>query len=177
MKTVIFAAMTAALAISAPAFAQDSTFVGPRAEAIVGYDAVKTNSNGLGTPDGFMYGAALGYDFNLGSVIAGVDAEITDSTVKRSFAGGSIKADRDLYIGARVGMPIGDTALAYVKAGYTNARFSALGVGENGDGVRVGAGLEYKLAANLYVKGEYRYSNYQDDVERHQVVGGVGLRF
>jgi len=178
MKTVIFAAMAAAVALSAPAFAQDgSTFVGPRAEVIAGYDSVKTNSNGLGNPDGFLYGVGLGYDFNLGGAVAGVEAEIADSTTKRNFVGGSLNAARDIYVGGRIGAPIGDTALLYAKAGYTNARIETLGIGENGDGVRVGAGLEYKLASNVYVKGEYRYSNYQDDVERHQVVGGLGLRF
>lgn len=178
MKTVIFAAMTAALALSAPAFAQDAgTFTGPRAEAIVGYDAVKTNSNGAGTPDGFLYGVGLGYDFNLGGAVAGVEAEIADSTTKRNIVGGTIEADRDIYVGARVGVPLGETALAYVKAGYTNARIEAAGIGDNGDGVRVGAGLEYKLSSNLFLKGEYRYSNYEADVERHQVVGGLGLRF
>lgn len=178
MKTVIFAAMTAALALSAPAFAQDgSTFVGPRAEAIVGYDAVKTNGNGAGTPDGLLYGVGLGYDFNLGSLVAGVEAEIADSTTKRTLGNVTVETDRDIYVGGRIGAPIGDMALLYAKAGYTNARIETAGFGDNGDGVRVGAGIEYKLASNLYVKGEYRYSNYQDDVERHQVVGGLGLRF
>ncbi|MBN8829128.1 MAG: porin family protein [Sphingomonadales bacterium] len=178
MKTVILAAMTAAVALSAPAFAQDgSTFVGPRAEAIVGYDAVKTNSNGLGTPDGFLYGVGLGYDFNLGGLVAGVEAEIADSTTKRTLGNVTLESDRDIYVGGRIGAPLGDTALLYAKAGYTNARLEGAGFGGNGDGVRLGAGLEYKLAGNLFVKGEYRYSNYQDDVERHQVVGGLGLRF
>jgi len=178
MKTVIFAAMTAALALSAPAFAQDGgTFTGPRAEAIVGYDAVKTNSNGLGTPDGFLYGVGLGYDFDLGGAVFGVEAELADSTTKRDVVGGTLESDRDIYVGGRVGLPIGTSTLAYVKAGYTNARLEAAGIGENGDGVRVGAGLEHRLSGNLFVKGEYRYSNYEGDIERHQLVGGLGLRF
>lgn len=178
MKTVIFAAMSAACIISAPAFAQDGgSFTGPRAEVITGYDAVKTNSNGLGTPDGLLYGVGLGYDFNLGGAVAGIEAEVADSTTKRDFVGGTLETDRDIYVGARLGVPLGETALAYVKAGYTNARIETAGIGDDGDGVRVGAGLEYKLGGNMFLKGEYRYSNYQDDVERHQVVGGLGIRF
>ena len=177
MKTVTFAAMTAALVVSTPALAQDA-FVGPRAEAIVGYDAVKTNSNGFGTPDGVLYGVGLGYDFVAGGAILGVEAELADSSAKRTITGVTLEADRDIYVGARAGMPVGDTALLYVKAGYTNARIEAAGFGgSNGDGVRLGTGIEYKLGGNLFLKGEYRYSNYQDDVERHQVVGGLGLRF
>jgi len=177
MKTVIFAAAAAALLSASPAFAQGDSFVGPRAEVIAGYDAV--NTNGLGTPDGFLYGAVLGYDLRAGSGVFGVEAELADATTKRNFVGGgSIDAARDIYVGARAGLPLGDIALAYVKAGYTNARFEADGLGsETLDGIRLGAGLEYKLAANLFLKGEYRYSNYERDVVRHQVVGGLGMRF
>lgn len=176
MKNVIFAATAAALLSATPAFAQDS-FVGPRAEVIAGYDAVKTNSHGLGTPDGFLYGVGLGYDLRLGGAVFGVEAELTDSTAKRDLIGGSIKAARDIYVGARAGLPLGNAALAYVKAGYTNGRIEAGNASAKGDGVRLGAGLEYNLTGPVFLKGEYRYSNYERDVERHQVVGGLGIRF
>ena len=62
------------------------------------------------------------------------------------------------------------------------------------DGYRVGAGVEYALTGQSFVKLEYRYSNYSDaeidfggdapntdnfdiDTDRHQVVAGVGFRF
>ena len=51
------------------------------------------------------------------------------------------------------------------------------------EGFRVGAGAEFKLSNNMYLKGEYRYSNYGKidgydiDIDRHQVVAGVGIRF
>lgn len=51
------------------------------------------------------------------------------------------------------------------------------GIGDNGDDIRVGAGLEYKPGGNMFLKGEYRYSNYEGDVERHQIIGGLSLRF
>jgi len=178
MKTVIFAATAAALLSAAPALAQADSFVGPRAEVIAGYDAVKATGNGLGTPDGFLYGFGLGYDARVSGAVVGLEAELSDSTAKRNFTGGSVDASRDIYVGARAGVPLGDVALAYVKAGYTNARFEANGFGsEKLDGIRLGAGLEYKLGTNLFLKGEYRYSNYEQDIVRHQVVGGLGIRF
>lgn len=179
MKTVIFAAATAAaMTLSAPAFAQDgATFSGPRAEVLAGYDSLKTGDADVGSPDGFLYGIALGYDLRVGGAVLGVEAELADATTSRTVSGVKVEADRDIYVGARLGAPIGDKALAYVKAGYTNARIEALGFGDDGDGFRLGGGLEYALSNNLYVKGEYRYSNYEGDVERHQVVGGLGLRF
>ncbi|EQB33338.1 outer membrane protein [Sphingobium ummariense] len=180
MKTVILAAVAAAaFAVSAPAFAQDAApFTGPHAEVLAGYDKLDTNSNGLGSPDGFLYGIGLGYDYQSGNAVFGIEGEISDSTASRTISGTDIDAARDLYIGARAGFVVSPQALAYVKAGYTNARIETEGFGgENGDGVRVGAGLEYKLGGQVFVKGEYRYSNYEGDVERHQVVGGLGIRF
>ncbi|NWM24984.1 porin family protein, partial [Escherichia coli] len=46
----------------------------------------------------------------------------------------------------------------------------------------LGAGAEVKLTDKVYVKGEYRYSKYNDDnagidAKRHQVLAGVGVRF
>ncbi|MGE4322237.1 MAG: outer membrane protein [Sphingobium sp.] len=179
MKTVIFAAAAAVSAVSAPAFAQEAApFTGPRAEVLVGYDKVDTNGSGIGNPDGLLYGIGLGYDVAVGGAILGIEGEVTDSTANANYFGDDVDAERDLYIGARAGFVIGDQALAYVKAGYTNARIKQEGFsGDNLDGVRVGAGLEYKLGGQLFLKGEYRYSNYELDVERHQVVGGVGIRF
>ncbi|MBO9574455.1 MAG: porin family protein [Sphingobium sp.] len=178
MKTVIFAAMAAACVLSTPALAQeDATFSGPRVEALAGYDSVKTNSNGLGSPGGFLYGVGLGYDLRAGGAVIGAEAELSDSTASRAVVGGDVDAARDIYIGGRIGVPVGTNLLAYAKAGYTNARVNTPTFRENGDGVRVGGGLEYDLGNKLYVKAEYRYSNYEQDIERHQVVGGVGVRF
>jgi outer membrane immunogenic protein len=179
MKTVIFAAITAAFtALAAPAFAQDdTTFSGPRVEALTGYDSVKTNGNGLGNPDGFLYGAGLGYDFRRGNAVFGIDAELTDSTASVNTVAGPIDATRDIYVGGRAGLVLGTKALAYVKAGYSNARIEGAGFNNNGDGLRVGAGLEYDLGNKLFAKAEYRYTNYEQDVERHQLLGGIGIRF
>ena len=57
----------------------------------------------------------------------------------------------------------------------------------------MGGGAEVAVTNNIYVKGEYRYSQYQEgqveapngatsgnfdvDVDRHQFVVGVGARF
>lgn len=180
MKTVIFAATAAAvLSLSAPALAQDyAPFTGLRAEAIVGYDKLDTNDGIIGNPDGLLYGAALGYDIQAGNVVLGIEGEVTESTGKADFGAFDVDVARDLYIGGRVGIAVAPQSLLYAKAGYTNARISTDGAGgDNGDGVRVGAGIEHKLGGQLFLKGEYRYSNYEADVERHQIVGGLGIRF
>ncbi|KLE35824.1 outer membrane protein [Aurantiacibacter luteus] len=224
-----FAALLAAgtaMAVATPALAQDnSTFTGFRVEALGGYDVSKAGSdvdNDLNDEDdqsidGFMYGVGVGYDFAFGGVLVGLEGEISDSTAKTEFNDGDLEdlglgvrvdTGRDLYAGARVGFLAGDNALVYVKGGYTNGRYNLLAAdGTNEietnldlDGFRVGAGAEYALSENMFIKAEYRYSNYSEgefdfqnngffdddtgesgrfdaDLDRHQVAVGVGLRF
>ena len=134
MKNYVLAAAFAAC-FAAPAMAQDSAaFTGFHVDALVGYDNV--NVPGVKNPDGVLYGAGLGYDMAFGGAIIGIEADATDSTAKLRLPGGTIKAARDLYIGGRIGTKVG-SGLLYVKAGYTNARIKATGLGgTNEDGVR-----------------------------------------
>jgi outer membrane immunogenic protein len=186
MKNIALFLASSVLSFAAfPAFAQDAApFTGGHAEVITGYDVV--DADGADSSGGLLYGLNAGYDFALGGVILGVEGEIADSTTKDRYAGGRTETDRDFYVGARIGVPLSDRALAYGKIGYTNARFEAeYSGGEagtvrdhlNADGVRLGAGLEYKLSDALFAKGEYRYSNYEQGLSRHQFVAGLGIRF
>jgi outer membrane immunogenic protein len=198
MRTkILAAALVASSALATPAFAQDSGFTGPRAEAVVGWDRVEDSAANGGGRDGVVYGGQLGYDFQAGSAVLGVEGEITGASTKADdtgvlAAGDSlrVKAGRDLYAGARIGFPVGDKALIYAKGGYTNARFdtdyttgaTTVSTHGNADGWRLGAGGEIKLSDKIYAKAEYRYSKYDDDTtginaRRHQIVGGVGVRF
>lgn len=47
----------------------------------------------------------------------------------------------------------------------------------NLDGLRLGIGLQQGLGGRLYPKVEYRYSNYEADAERHQLLAGIGVTF
>jgi outer membrane immunogenic protein len=118
------------------------------------------------------------------------------------FGLGNVKTNRDLYVGARVGYVVTPTTMVYAKGGYTNAKFdvrSTFGTVEtnrdiDADGWRIGAGVEQAITNNAFVKLEYRYSNYEKgemdytgdiadgqrfdlDLDRHQVMAGVGVRF
>lgn len=190
MRSLILAALAVG-AVATPALAQESApFTGARVEGLVGWDRVQANG---GHDDGVTYGVAGGYDFQSGGLVIGAEGEFNDSTAKSCAGSRTIadprlcaKAGRDLYVGGRVGTVVGGRTLLYAKAGYTNARFKL--TGDDGvdaitldrrtlDGLRVGAGAEYAIGPNSYVKAEYRYSNYQDGVSRNQVVGGFGFRF
>lgn len=203
MRSFVFATATAAAAFGAvlatPSMAQSAPFEGGHVEAVGGYDLLKDGGNGSseGT-SGFAYGVNAGYDFRSGGMVFGPEAEITgattDSRSYNAFTAGdvlSINAGRDLYIGGRVGAVISPQAMIYAKAGYTNARVNAnytAGTTTQSDhsdldGFRLGAGMEYNLTPSTFVKGEYRYSHYNNidgyniDADRHQLMAGVGFRF
>lgn len=196
----------------------DDKFTGPRVEALVGYDDVRAgssvdddgNDNNDQSIDGVNYGIGIGYDIDLGGAVLGLEGEYTDSTAKTEFDNGDfegfgfgrVDAGRDLYVGARIGAKVQPDLLLYAKGGYTNAKLNVLtndGVTEYDedfdlDGYRIGAGAEYALSNNTFVKLEYRYSNYQKgevdfggdlpdsdrfdvDLDRHQIMAGFGMRF
>ena len=194
MRNYLLAALLAGVATT-PAMAQDTApFSGPRVEGIVGYDTTDVEGE---NSDGVAYGVGVGYDFQArGGAVFGVEAEASDSTVDEcvndvDVVGDQLcaKAGRDLYIGGRVGAAVSPNMLVYGKAGYSNARVGLdyedgtssdaldFDEGENLDGIRVGAGLEFALGPNSYAKTEYRYSNYEQGFDRHQVVAGFGFRF
>lgn len=185
-KFVALAAVASAALAATPALAAAPT--GPRVEGIVGYDAVRVDLSDAGIDgkfkdEGVLYGVGVGYDFGLSNGVSlGADLEATDSNTKESNIAGTLKTGRDLYAGGRVSFPLGaDGSNVYLKGGYTNARFKAsdgtISASENLDGYRLGAGAQFAVSGKAYVGGEYRYSNYEQDVERHQLALTVGTRF
>ena len=181
----IFLAAAAGTAIAVPATAQDQGFSGPWVAGVAGYDINKAgssqdddlNEDRDESVEGLMYGAAVGYDIDLGTMVVGAEAELTDSKADtdyddnfNTFGLGTVDAGRDIYVGARAGFKATPSTLIYGKAGYTNARFNY--VGSDGttnynrnldtDGWRVGAGIEQKFGAMTFGKIEYRYSNYKE---------------
>ena len=190
MRTLFTAALVAS-AFASPVLAQDrAPFTGARVEAVTGFDRVQSSGD---HSDGIAYGGQLGYDFQSGLGLVGVEAEATGSTADECTGGATVanptlcvKAGRDLYAGGRIGTVVSGSTLLYAKGGYTNARVRATSfngtstttlAGNNRDGYRVGAGLEHSFGTNLYAKAEYRYSDYGDHIQRHQALAGVGVRF
>lgn len=187
MRKLIFAAL-AASAAATPALAQDAPFSGPRAEVIAGWDHASSAADGE-MHDALTYGGAIGYDLQRGNTVFGIEGEITGSTLKQTVQSPPdtrfrATVGRDLYIGGRVGVAVNPNTLLYAKAGYTNLRnqieYQTATVdqkyGAIEGGYRLGAGAEVKLTDKAYLKTEYRYSDYGSD-GRHQVVGGLGIRF
>ena len=216
MRKYLLAALLAGT-VAAPALAQNaSPFTGPRVEGLLGYDVLKSgeDDDGVDTGDddgdesieGAGFGVGVGYDWDLGGVVAGIEGEFMESTGEQDFNesidapfSSRIETGRDLYVGARIGAQVAPSTLVYAKGGYTNTSIEAafeddtdrFEFDSNVDGWRLGAGVEQLFGPNMYGKLEYRYSNYDNldfagnegdveadiDLDRHQVVAGVGWRF
>ncbi len=223
MNTKIASLVAASLAaVATPAMAQtagDAPFTGARVGGEVGYDHIRSGSTEdvdntrdlKQSIDGVTYGGVVGYDFAAGDNLrlgaegsysgssAGSDYDNDQPTV---FNLGNVKADRDIYVGGRVGYVTSPSTMVYVKGGYTNQRYSLTGsdgtttlAGKlDTDGWRAGAGAEFAVGRNAYIGTEYRYSKYSKgevdfegntpdgsrfnlDTDRHQVVATAGVRF
>ena len=187
MKTTLYAlASVAVLAVAAPASAE-----GFRAEVHGGWDHARADGDG---ESGIVYGIGAGYDVAIApKVELGLDLSADLSTIDECqssvvLAGdrACIDAGRDLAAAVRLGYKVSPKGTIYALAGYTNARFrfdytTPAGVttrdGRNLDGFRLGAGYQHAFGEKMYGKVEYRYSNYESDVTRHQVLLGVGVNF
>lgn len=156
MKKCLTLLTVAAAFAATPAMASD--FAGVRVEATAGVDDV---TGGVDATD-VAYGAALGYDLQLGKVVVGAEA-----TAANVF-------DRaDLGAAARLGYVLNENVLAFTRVGYTSLDLGA----RSADGLTVGGGLEVNLSGPVFVKAEYRYTDFEANLGRHGALVGVGFRF
>ena len=162
----------------APIFTWTGFYVG--ANAGYGWGTVDSTNLGIlptfSDPDGFIGGGQIGYNYQLGQIVLGVEADFQGADLKASVAGGGFTASNELnYFGtvrARVGYAF-DRFLPYVTGGfaYANVKTSITGPGvafrddSTQYGYTIGAGLEYAFTNNLTAKIEYLYV----DLERERI--------
>jgi outer membrane immunogenic protein len=189
---------------SPPAFAQEEpTFTGIRVGGIFGWDNFSAGDRESDSKDDVIYGGDIGYDYQMGNFVLGIEGEIAGTGVAATAIDVDvlgdefkIEAGRDLYIGARVGYVVMPQLMIYAKGGYTNMDFNAIydptrgitgpvtEIDDKQDGYRFGAGVEYLFGGGFYAKAEYRYSHYGEnlldydvDMDRSQIIVGAGFRF
>lgn len=184
--TLPLALLLATLATATTAHAR-----GFRLEAHGGWD--RAASEGIDS-DGILYGVGAGYDIDLGKgLFAGIEANADFSSAGECASGiiaaGDrlcVRSGRDLSLMARAGIEVKPGSSLYALAGWTNARVRGeyrpatgpvVDEAQNLDGWRIGAGFQQELGGGLYTKIEYRYSDYGDGDNRHQVVAGIGFAF
>lgn len=187
-------AILSAVGISAPASAADLSgfkdapadylpgiswtgfYIG--AQAGSGWGSSKqTNNFGVTTGDydidGFVGGATLGYNYQHGQFVIGVEtdfsgANIEGSTTIQCAPGCDSSIDWLWTLRGRLGYDFGGW-MPYVTGGLAvaNVELQTSGLATNSDtltGYTVGGGLEVRLDQNWSIKGEYLYVKL-DDVE------------
>lgn len=178
---------------------QDSARTGDANESAIGYGAEVGVDFRLTST--ILVGAYVGLD------LSNIDqcSEVFPSVFAGDEA--CIDAGRNFTAGLRAGLPLGDGNLIYVKAGYSNAKIKGsfatngqdlntqlFSASDTVGGYHLGAGFELGLnqlglGDGFYVKAEYVHTRYSDAFKsdlgqgesfnstRHQVLGGVGIRF
>ncbi len=199
MRIHAFLLLTTAAVLATPARAQDASagpapaphFSGFRIEGLLGWDHTEILDDDQGAP---LYGIGVGYDYQTGRAVLGLEAEASDSNNNGCLRNVINPGDRlcagtgrDLYIGARAGFIVGRNVLLFAKSGYVNTRFTSEydpGAGGavtsfhyNADGLRVGGGAEFTIGRHAYIRAEGRYTQYRDGGNRGALLGAFGFRF
>lgn len=173
-----------------------ATWTGPYAGIQLGYGfAGEANEPGnkIDT-DGFTGGGFAGYNAELGNgVVAGIEGDVNYSNVKGDNAGTAVKSSVDGSLRARLGYAVSPNILPYVTGG---GAAQSLKVTEGGASDRntmlgwtAGAGVDVKVSENVFVRGEYRYTDFQDQAfttgsgtrdvgsSDNRIQFGIGMKF
>jgi outer membrane immunogenic protein len=178
-------ALIAAMTAAAPAQAQaDGIFTGFKGEILTGLDDDGVDydddffDGGKTAQTGWLYGFGIGYDYQMGSAVLGVEAELMESTAgkQRSYTGNrvnpllippttpvtlnsNIDAGGDIYIGVRGGFLVTPQALVYAKLGWSMHKIDIDGSGVDGG---VPFAFEEKIDVDgfrLGIGGEYAFNS------------------
>ena len=137
---------------------------------------------------GFIYGGQLGFNYQMGSWVFGIEGDFSFGDVKHSesflggLATGEVNLDRIFTVAGRIGYAF-DRTLLYAKLGgaWTQEKynFSVLGAtaGTTVDrtGWLVGIGLEYAFLGNWSAKIEYNYMDMGSKDVTLTVVGPIAV--
>ena len=147
--------------------------------------------------DGALGGVQVGYNYDFGGFILGLEGDVQISDVKYSEdlggATGEIGIDYFGTVRARAGLAV-DRFMPYVTGGVAWARGSvsvsgpgfSVEVTDNFVGWTVGGGVEYAVTDNITVKGEYLYVDFgaadfdtgvDINLTSHVVRAGVNFKF
>lgn len=175
--------------VMAPAYAPIFTWTGFYVGVNGGYafgEVDSTGVSGFRDSDGFVGGGQIGYNYQVGQIVLGLEADFQGADLKSGVSNvlGDTATTEVNYFGtvrARVGFAV-DRFMPYVTGGFaygnvkTAFNFPRIPATFRSDevqfGYTIGAGLEYAFTNNLSAKIEYLYT----DLESGSVSGLPGVK-
>ena len=171
-----------------------NTWSGPYAGVTVGYGFsgrthVEDTDNTIST-DGFLAGGFVGYNYQVGNIVAGAEADLGYSWMDGTNAGESSDSGIEGSLRARLGYVVSPRVLVYATAGGAAKDLevtNTLGDTENNTmiGWTAGAGADVMVTDRVFGRAEYRYTDFGSDTfngtevsdKDHRVLFGLGVKF
>lgn len=177
-KNKLLLAGVIAAAVSAPVFAGGASstdgFNGFYAGGEVGRDVVTINEKESATSTDFAY-ALRGFDAGVvggygqtfdNTYYLGAEAHANISNADDEVGGVKTRLKYTYGVDAIPGYMLSDNTMAYGRVGFERGKFEAKDstgakASDNRNGLRVGLGLQTKVADQIAVRGEYDYTRFQ----------------
>lgn len=172
-----------------------NTWSGPYAGIALGYGfngRTRAPGNTINT-DGFIGGGFAGYQWQSGMFVFGGEVDANYSNLRGTNAGQTSRSAFDGSLRARMGVAVMDNVVIYGTAGgaIQNLRVSDAAVSDRKTmaGYTVGAGVDVKLVDQVFLRGEYRYTDFGRSTfntaagpqsirsTNNRVMFGLGLKF
>ncbi len=172
-----------------------NTWSGPYAGVTLGYAWGDTEvdggiivSNSIDT-DGFNAGGFVGYNYQVGNIVAGAEADLGYSFADGEDSGFESESGIEGSLRARLGYTITPNILLYATAGGAAKQLEVSGNGTDDDntmiGYTAGAGADVMVTEQVFGRVEYRYTDFgsedfgtaEVDDKDHRVLFGLGVKF
>jgi outer membrane immunogenic protein len=173
-----------------------NTWSGPYAGVSLGYAfAGTTEDETLGNEidtDGFLAGGFAGYNYKVGNIVAGAEADIGYSWEDGSNAGLTSESGVEGSLRARLGYVVSPSILLYATAGGAAKDLEVSGGGFSDSntmlGWTAGAGADIMVTDNVFGRVEYRYTDFGSDTfdvggpievndKNSRINFGLGMKF
>jgi outer membrane immunogenic protein len=173
-----------------------NTWSGPYAGVTLGYAFAGETEDEFGDSidtDGFLLGGFAGYNYQVGNIVAGAEADIGYSWEDGSNAGVTSESGVEGSLRARLGYVVSPNILLYATAGGAAKDLEVSGFGDSDSNTMIGwtagAGADMMVTENIFGRVEYRYTDFGSedftlggttaDVsdKNHRINFGLGMKF
>ena len=174
-----------------------NTWSGPYAGVSLGYGfAGETEDETFATTvdtDGFLLGAFAGYNYQVGNIVAGAEADIGYSWAEGTDLGLTSESGVEGSLRARLGYVVSPNILLYATAGGAAKDLEVSGGGVSDSNTMIGwtagAGADMMVTEQIFGRVEYRYTDFGSDTfstslgdadisdKDHRVTVGLGMKF